>query len=250
MTTATVAQTAAGHIVALGGGGFSMRRAFTGIDNFVLSLAGRTRPRVCFIPTASADSAQYIARFYRAFSSRCVPTDLTFFDPPALPRQPTLTSDLADFVAAQDVFYVGGGNTAHLLAIWRLHGLDRLLRDAWMRGAVLAGISAGMICWFQAGVTDSFGGLEALPDGLGLLPGSACPHYDGEPGRRGRYHELVSAGLPAGYAADDDAALHFTGTGLTEVVADRPKATAYRVEREGGEVVETPLPARLLTATF
>jgi dipeptidase E len=244
-----VAETVAGHIVALGGGGFSMKGAYTALDDFLLSLTSRERPRVCFIPTASADSAPYIARFYRAFSNRCVATDLTLFDPPALPRQPSRTIDLADFVGAQDVLYVGGGNTAHLLALWRLHGLDRLLREAWMRGTVLAGISAGMICWFQGGVTDSFGGLEPLSDGLGLLAGSACPHYDGEPDRRGRYHELIIAGLPSGYAADDDAALHFTGTALTEVVSDRPDAAAYRVEREGDGIVETRLPARLLTAT-
>ena len=240
-------EVASGHIVALGGGGFSMRAEYTALDDFIVSLARRQRPRVCFIPTASADSPYYITRFYRALSDRCVPTDLTLFDPPALPRRPPLTSDLADFVGSQDVFYVGGGNTAHLLAIWRLHGLDRLLREAWMRGAVLAGISAGMICWFQAGVTDSFGGLEPLTDGLGLLAGSACPHYDGEAERRGRYHQLVSTGLPGGYAADDDAALHFTGRALTEVVSERAGATAYRVDREGDEVVETRLPARLLT---
>ena len=243
-----MAEAGPGHIVALGGGGFSMKGGYTALDDFILSLARRPRPRVCFVPTASGDSALYIARFYRAFSDRCVPTDLTLNDAPALPRQPPRTADLADFVAGQDVFYVGGGNTAHLLALWRLHGLDRLLGEAWMGGAVLAGISAGMICWFEAGLTDSFGGLEPLTDGLGLLSGSACPHYDGETARRGRYHEVIRAGLPAGYAADDDAALHFTGTDLTEVVSDRPDAAGYRVERDGDEVVETRLPARLLAS--
>jgi dipeptidase E len=236
-----------GHIVALGGGGFSMKGAYTALDDFILGLSPRTRPRVCFIPTASADSAAYITRFYRAFSDRCIATDLTIFDAPTLARQPALTSDLADFVAAQDIFYVGGGNTAHLLAIWRLHGLDRLLRDAWMRGAVMAGISAGMICWFEAGVTDSFGALDALTDGLGLLPGSACPHYDSEAMRRERYHALIRAGLPGGYAADDDVALHFTGTALVEIVSDRPDAAGYRVERDGDGIVESRLPARLLS---
>lgn len=242
-----MAETAAGHIVALGGGGFSMKGQYTALDEFILTLARRQRPRVCFIPTASGDSALYIAKFYRAFSDRCVPTDLTLLDTPALPRQPARTTDLPDFVGAQDVFYVGGGSTAHLLALWRLHGLDRLLRQAWVGGAVLAGISAGMICWFQAGVTDSFGDLGPLTDGLGLLAGSACPHYDGEPDRRRRYHELISAGLPPGYAADDDAALHFAGTTLSAVVSARPDAAAYRVEHDGDGIVETRLPARLLT---
>ena len=235
-----------GHIVALGGGGFSMSDGRTALDDFILALARRPRPRVCFIPTASGDSAHYIAKFYRAFSERCIATDLTLNDPPSLPRRPRCTADLPDFVRSQDVFYVGGGNTAHLLAIWRLHGLDRLLREAWMDGAVLAGISAGMLCWFEAGLTDSFGGLEPLRDGLGLLAGSACPHYDGEPGRRERYRELVGGGLAPGYAADDNAALHFTGTTLTEVIAERPDASAYRVELDGSEVIETRLPARLL----
>jgi peptidase E len=242
-------ETKSGQIVALGGGGFSMRAGYTALDHFILGLARREQSRVCFVPTASADSATYIAKFYRAFGNRCTATDLTLCDPPALPRQPARTTDLADFVAAQDVFYVGGGNTAHLLALWRLHGLDKLLREAWMRGAVLAGISAGMICWFDAGLTDSFGGLEALGNGLGLIAGSACPHYDGESERRGRYHDLIRSGFAGGYAADDDVALHFTGAELTDVVSERRGARAYRVERKGDEIVETPLAARLLEAT-
>jgi peptidase E len=143
---------------------------------------------------------------------------------------------------------VGGGNTAHLLAIWRVHGLDVLLRDAWLRGAVLAGISAGMLCWLRGGVTDSFGGLEALTDGLGLIEGSACPHYDGERERRPTLHRLIREGLPGGWAADDGAALHFHGTELVEAVGSRPGAGAYRVELVEGQVVERRLPVRFLGA--
>ena len=169
-------------------------------------------------------------------------------------RKPLVQSDLVGqhgFVAEQDVIYVGGGNTAHLLALWRLHGLDTILRDAWLGGTVLSGVSAGMLCWFAAGVTDSFGaGLAPLHDGLGLIAGSACPHYDGEAARRPRYHELVASGFPAGYAADDGAALVFEGATatLTEVVASRPRAAGYRVELRDGAVVEDRLPARLVTA--
>ncbi len=151
-----------GHIVALGGGGFSMEPENALLDDFILSLSRRRPARVCFIPTASADAATYITKFYRAFSGRCIPTDLTLFDSPALPRRPALTKDLAAFVRAQDVFYVGGGNTANLLAVWRAHGLDVLLRRAWRAGAVLSGISAGMLCWFEGGLTDSFGSYQAL----------------------------------------------------------------------------------------
>lgn len=216
------------------------------LDEFLLSFSRRQPARVCFIPTASADSAVYIAKFYRAFSAKAIATDLTLFDFPALPRRPALTSDLASFVAEQDVFFVGGGNTANLLSLWRTHGLDVLLRDAWRSGAVLSGISAGMICWFQGGLTDSFGGLEPLHDGLGLVSGTACPHYDGESNRRPAFHRMIAAGAPLGYAADDGAALHFAGEHLVEVVSSTPEASAYRVEVRHGEVVEEQLPVRFL----
>ncbi len=169
-----------------------------------------------------------------------------FFDSPALPRQPSLTRDLAAFVQAQDVFYVGGGNTANLLAVWRAHGLDRLLRRAWRAGAVLSGISAGMLCWFQGGITDSFGGYRGLHDGLGLLRGTACPHYDGEPKRQAAFRRLIAQGAPARYAADDGVALHFRGTQLKEVVSSRPKALAYRLQRRRGVFEEVPLKVRYL----
>src|SRR5207244_1520834 len=144
---------------------------------------------------------------------------------------------------AQDILYVGGGNTANMLAVWRVHGFDAVLREAWERGVVLCGWSAGMICWFEAGVTDSFGPhLEGLEDGLGLLPGSACPHYDGEERRRPVYTSLVAGGFPPGYAADDHVALYFRGTELEEVVSARRGATGYRVEADG----ERPLEARVL----
>ena len=126
-----------------------------------------------------------------------------------------------------------------------MHGIDQAVREAWRKGVVLCGVSAGMLCWFRGGVTDSFGGLEVLGDGLGLLEGTACPHYDGEQERRSTYHRLIAAGFPGGYAADDGAALHFRGTELVEVVSSRPNATAYRVEWMDGHVVETPLQARI-----
>jgi peptidase E len=230
----------------MGGGGFSMEPDNPLLDDFVLSLSRRRRPKVCFIPTASADSATYIAKFYRAFANRCEATDLTLFDAPALPRNPPRTADLGSFVAKQDVFYVGGGNTAHLLAMWRTHGLDKALRRAWRDGAVMAGISAGMLCWFEDGLTDSFGGLHALEDGLGFVRGSACPHFDGEPGRREAYRRIIARGARAGYAADDGVALHFVGRRLAEVVSSRPRASAYRLSLQRGKVIEKRLPVRYL----
>lgn len=226
----------------MGGGGFSMEPENPLLDRFVLSLARSPRPRVCFIPTASGDSAAYVARFYRAFSVHdCRSTDLQLFE--------RRVSDLRSFVLEQDVVYVGGGNTANLLAVWRTHGLDRILEDAWRAGVVLCGVSAGMNCWFAESLTDSFDieHIGPLSDGLALLPGSACPHYDGEPQRRPAFRRLVATGaLADGWAADDGAALVFEGTELRETVTSRPDASAYRVERAAAGVHERRLPTRYL----
>jgi len=223
-----------GHIVAMGGGGFLMDRA-SPLDDFMLSLSGERRPQVCFVPTPAGDSDRAIAGFFEAFVPReCEPSCLRLF---GTPEQP------AERLATQDVIYVSGGNTANALALWRLHGVDRALREAWERGAVLGGVSAGANCWFECSVTDSFGPqLEPLQDGLALLRGSFCPHYDGEELRRPVYRRLVAEGFAPGYAADDGAALHFLGAELREVVASRPGAQAYRVEPGA----ETPLEPRML----
>jgi len=135
-----------------------------------------------------------------------------------------------------------------MLAVWRAHGVDTALRDAWEAGVVLCGMSAGSLCWFEAGITDSYGPLRGLRDGLGFLPGSNCPHYDGEVQRRPTYHREITAGLPAGIAADDFCGLHFAGTELVEAVSARQGAGAYRVELADGAVRETPIPARYLGA--
>jgi peptidase E len=190
---------------------------------------------VCFLPTPAGDSDRLIAAFFGAFAGReCEPSSLRLFGVPERP---------VEQLAAQDVVYVSGGNTANALAIWRLHGVDRALHGAWERGAVLGGVSAGANCWFESCVTDSFSSsLDGLRDGLGILPGSFCPHYDGEDRRRPVYQGLVRDGFPGGYAADDGAAVHFVGTELREVVASVPDAQAYRVDADG----ERPLPARIL----
>jgi dipeptidase E len=232
-----------GRIIAMGGGGFSMEPDNPLLDEFVLSLARSHHPHVCFVPTASGDDEGYTAGFYRAFAALdCRPTDLQLFQ--------RTVGDLESFVLEQDVVYVGGGNTANMLAVWRAQGLDNVLRRAWEEGVVLCGLSAGMNCWFEESVTDSFSldQLAPLHDGLGLLPGSACPHYDGEEQRRPTYTRLVAAGeLSAGWAADDGAALVFAGRELVETVASRPHAGAWRVERTAGDgVSEQPLPVRRL----
>jgi peptidase E len=222
------------HIVALGGGGFS-DGATPLLDDFVLGLAGAKRPRICFLGTATGDSPEYAVKFYDAFRERAQPAHLELF---GRPRR-----DIRDFLLSHDVVYVGGGNTANMLAIWRVHGVDAILCEAWERGIVLAGISAGSICWFEGGVTDSFGDELAPLRCLGFLSGSNCPHYDSEPQRRPVYRRLVDGGeLPPGLAAADGVALHFVGTELAEAVGERPGAGAFRVERGA----ETPIPVRYL----
>jgi len=219
------------HIVALGGGGFSMETSPV-LDDYILALARKDRPRICFLPTASGDNDNYIVRFYRRFASaRCEPNHLELF------RRTVV--DLEQFVASQDIVYVGGGNSANMLAVWHLHGVDRTLRTALQRGVVMAGVSAGSICWFDQGVTDSFAAPElSSVNRLGLLAGSNCPHYDGEAARRPAYHRLVREGLAGGIAADDGAAVHFENGAFKRVVSSRPGARAYRVERAPGEVGE------------
>src|SRR5579863_8175506 len=229
------------HIVAMGGGGFSMEPRNPRLDDFVLSLARRQRhPRVCFVGTASGDNDYYVRRFHEAFPpSRAVATHLPLFD--------RSVRDLKKFAMAQYVVYVGGGNSANMLAVWRLHGFDRALRAAWNAGVVMAGISAGAICWFEDGVTDSFGmPFRALDDGLGFVRGACCPHYDGEKERRPALMRLIKRGFPATIALDDGAAAHFVGTRLSEVVSSRPKAHAVRVELKRSIVVETTIPVRYL----
>jgi dipeptidase E len=229
-----------GRIVAVGGGGF-VSTPDSPLIGYILGLARRERPSVCFVPTAGGDALPYVAQFYRTCTGfDCEPTDLPLFN--------RTGEDVREKLLGADVIWVGGGNTANLLAVWRTHGVDGAMREAWESGAVLSGSSAGMICWFEASITDSFGlQLDALDDGLGFLPGSACPHYDGEERRRPVYRSAVASGFPAGYAADDQAALRFDGTELAECVAARAGASAWRVERDGsGAVIERALPTRLL----
>jgi len=228
------------HIVALGGGGFSDEPVNSLLDDFIFALSSKRRPKICFLGTATGDSDSYFQKFYKAMARRkCEASHLGLFNRTHL--------DPAKFLLQQDVIYVGGGNTANMLAIWRLHGVDRALRAAWRRGIILAGISAGANCWFEACSTDSFGPLAALRDGLGLLPGSACPHYDGEKNRRPTFHRFVATGkLPNGFAMDDGAAAHFVGRQLVEAVSSRPQAKVYRVYRRGRQAVEEVVETRFL----
>jgi dipeptidase E len=223
-----------GQIVALGGAGATDEETRRLLAH-VVGLAGKASPKVCVVPTAAADDAASVLRLYGRLPEEARASYLPFF--------PWPPDELRRVVLDQDVIFVGGGNTANALAIWRVHGFDEILREAWEAGIVLTGWSAGMICWFEAGVTDSFGPqLDGMRDGLGFLAGSACPHYDGEELRRPVYTRLVAEGFPPGVAADDGVGIRYTGDELAEVVSVREAAGAYRVDADG----EEPLPVRLL----
>ena len=219
----------AGAIVAIGGG--PLLHAEARLEDELLRLAPSKRPIVCFLATAVADDARALVSFYEAFVPRdCRPTHVELF---GMPENP------AARVADADVIYVHGGNTANMLALWRLHGLDEALASAWERGAVLGGWSAGGCCWFDAFVTDSFGSeLRGYENGLGFVSGSFCPHYDGQAERRPTYERLVAGGFPAGFAADDGAGAVFDADGFGEAIAQRDGATVWRVGREGSQALE------------
>ncbi|HEX7255180.1 MAG TPA: peptidase E [Gaiellaceae bacterium] len=205
----------------------------------LVRMTGKQRPRACFLPQAANEREDYIVAFYEVFSPLAECSYVVF--------NPWPEPDWRERITGADLVFVGGGNTANMLAVWRVHGAPDVLREAWEGGTIMCGTSAGMICWFEAGVTDSYRPeLDGMRDGLGFLPGSACPHYDAEELRRPRYHELVREGFPGGYAADDGVGLVFEGTEFAEAIRVLPRKGAYRVELQDGAVVETPISARPL----
>ena len=212
------------------------------LDQYILSQAHTDVPKICFIPTASGDADNYIERFYEAFEKLiCTPAHLSLFSQNFM--------NLKAYVMQHDILYVGGGNTRNMLSLWKEWGLDTILKEAYKKGIILAGISAGSICWFEEGVTDSMNNNLSKIDCLGFLTGSNCPHYDGESNRRPSpsYHELIASGeIKEGYAVDDGVALHFKDENLSVSVSSRPIAKAYAVNRKEEEVTERELPVTYL----
>lgn len=227
------------QIIAIGGAGQFLERGDPPLQRYILKQTRSRNPKICFISTATGDNSVYISQFYSTFSKlRCRPTHLPLFE---------RTPDLADLILSQDLIYVAGGNTKSMLAVWRDWELPKVLRRAWLGGTVLAGISAGAICWFQMGVTDSWAERLVPLRCLGWLPKACCPHYDSETDRRPSTHALVKNGaLPETLAIDDGAAAHFIGRKLLRVVSVRVGAGAYRVRKQGTAVVENPLPVTQL----
>ncbi|MGZ3787029.1 MAG: Type 1 glutamine amidotransferase-like domain-containing protein [Bacteriovorax sp.] len=226
-------------ILAMGGGGFSMEPGNTLLDQFFFSLAEKKRPNVCFIGTASGDAQGYIDRFYDYMKDHDVtPSHLSLFKAPV--------GSLRDFVLSKDVLYVGGGNTRNLMTLWREWGLDKIIMEAYQAGVVLGGLSAGGLCWFEEGVTDSIPGSLTKLSCMNLLSGSFCPHYDGESERRPSYQQLILKGLKSGYACDDSAAVYFENEKFVESVSSVPTANSYCVKRENDSVKEEKIPTRFL----
>jgi len=220
------------RIVACGG----QQLLYPALTRYVLGLTGKARPKILFVPTASGDEAGGLLTFYQSLAGvACEPSHLAVFH--------RTVDDVAGLIAAQDVVMVGGGNTANMLAIWRLHGVEDALRSAYRGGTILTGWSAGCICWFEAGITDSFTPqLGPLRDGVRLLEGSACPHYDSEERRRPVYAREIAAGLPPGIALEDAVAASYEDERLAEIVSARPDGRAFRVDASG----EHPLAVRML----
>ena len=220
------------QIIAMGGGGFSMEPDNLLLDRYILKQSKQQTPRVCFLPTASGDSDHYIRRFYTAFSQlECRPTHLSLFRPP--------TNGITSVLNKQDIIYVGGGSTINMLTLWKVWKLDELLKEAWQTGTILCGLSAGSLCWFEEGLSDSVSpGEYRKIEGLGFIQGSHCPHYDGEQGRPPVYRQLINEqALSAGVAADDGVALHYVDNSLDTVVSSRPAAKAYRVSAQSVESI-------------
>jgi len=238
------------RIIAMGGGGFLMERTISELDEFFVRTTNVRKPRVCFISTGAGDPEIMLARYYRIFSKLgCRPSHLAFFRKPS--RNAIALDRIEKDLLAHDGIYVGGGNTRSMLAVWREWGLDAVLRKAWESGVLLGGMSAGAICWFEYGATDSVlgPGRSSALRCLGFLPGSCSPHFDGEPHRRDDFRRLIAEGeLPPGIGIDDGVAVLFNGQSIAEVLSKRSGATAYRVALRAGTVAMEPLPATPLRA--
>ncbi|MSP38168.1 MAG: peptidase E [Deltaproteobacteria bacterium] len=227
------------QIIPIGGGGFYRDAENLELEKYVIRQSGAQHARVCFIPTASGEPDHYVASFYSAFLKLgCQPSVLTFFK---------RTPDLRSFLLNQDVIYVGGGNTKSLIAVWRDWGVIEILREAWESGIVLTGVSAGAICWFEQGLTDSFSDGLCTLDCMGFLPGSCCPHFDGEAQRRPAFHKLLAAGdIAAGVAIEDWTGVHYIGGEIHKVIASKRGARAYSMRVAHGSVQEVALPVEYL----
>lgn len=233
------------RIIAMGGGGFTMEPGNPLFDDYILEKSETPNPRICLLPTASGDHEEYIQGFYDLFLNRaCVPTHLPLHRPGIRP------ADVAEELMRQEIIYVSGGHTEMMIRIWKKYGVDRVLREAWEAGILLAGVSSGGVCWFEEGVTDSNPEGLDREECLGFLPGSFCAHYE-NPGRRPTFHRLINEKqLSEGVGVENFAALFYKGDTLAEIQTSRRGAAAYKVTRQHGGVSESALESFYLGDAF
>ena len=227
------------NIVAIGGGGFGRTVKDLRIEEYILSLSNKEKPNICFIPTATGDNDSYKVNYYDVFTKfNCNPTHIDFFK---------RTIDLSSHIPEQDIIFVGGGNTKSMLAVWKDWGLDELLRDAYENGTVMSGVSAGAICWFEKGITDSWANSLNVLDCLGYTKGNCCPHYDEEPERKPSLSNFISNGeINECFAIDGGCALHLKNDQVHKAVSFKDDKNSFLVKNENKEIIETVLPRIIL----
>ena len=227
------------QIIAIGGGGFGRNPGVGVIEKYILDQSDKKIPNICFIPTATGDDESYKVSFYSTFSKlNCNPTHLDFFK---------RTPDLEKLIFSQDIIFVGGGNTKSMLAVWRDWGLDLILKDAYDRGVVMSGVSAGAICWFEAGLTDSWASDLKMMECMNFIPGNCAPHYDEEPERRPATKKfLENKSIDFMYGIEGGAALHFLDEIPNSTIQFKKNKYAYKVTLDGNQINESPYKAKKL----
>ena len=223
------------QVIAIGGGGFGRTQNSNHIEQYILDQAQTNTPNICFIPTATGDTDPYIVNYYSVFSKlECNPTHISFFK---------RTIDLKEHILNQDVIFVGGGNTKSMLAVWRDWGLDTILKEAYNQGCVMSGVSAGAICWFEKGLTDSWADQLRMIPCMNFIPGSCAPHYDEEPERRPATKKLLEDGsIEFMYGIEGGSALHFKNEKPELVIRFSKNKKPYKVTLENNSIKELPYP--------
>ena len=223
------------HIIAIGGGGFGRNLKSNLIEKYIISLSGKNIPKICFLPTATGDNDAYIVRFYTVFSSlNCTPSHIDFFK---------RTININDHIMNQDIVFVGGGNTKSMLAVWREWGMNAVLKKAYENGVIMSGVSAGAICWFTSGITDSWDNkLQILPC-LDFIKGTCCPHYDEEPARIPYVEKILKENqITNCISIEGGAALHFMDGKPFKNISFKENKNSYNVFCENNSIIEKVYP--------
>ena len=223
------------QIIAIGGGGFGRNPGNGTIEKYILDQSDKNRPNICFIPTATGDDESYKVSYYATLTKlNCTPTHIDFFK---------RTTDLEKLIKDQDIIFVGGGNTKSMLAVWREWGLDKILKKAYQNGTIMCGVSAGAICWFEKGVTDSWADKLNIMNCLGFMKGSCCPHYDEEPERKPSLSKFIeNKDIQNCYAIESGCALHIKNEEVYSAISFRGKKNTFYVDYQSGKTVEKKLP--------